>query len=167
MPIRGLRADAYRTHRAVYHNDFMNTPWRGLLPAGHVEMRNVLFAPLNLEGETVGIMGLANKPTDFTDADAEIAATFGDLAAIALANSRHLDLLAERTTSLERALSEVKTLRGLLPICASCKKIRDDAGLWTRIDAYLTEHTDATFSHGLCPDCLRQLYPDLVDLVAD
>lgn len=57
---------------------------------------------------------------------------------------------------LQTALSEVKTLRGFLPICASCKKIRDDQGYWTRIESYLQEHSEATLSHGLCPDCLKR-----------
>ena len=118
MPIRGVRAIAYKTHKAVYENDFMNSTWVGYMPEGHVEMRNVMFAPLNIEGETVGIMGLANKATDFTDEDSEIAIVFGGLAAVALQNSRHIDLLNEKTLSLEKALADIKTLRGFLPICS-------------------------------------------------
>ncbi|MBN2035947.1 MAG: GAF domain-containing protein [Chitinispirillaceae bacterium] len=167
MPIRGLRATAYETHRAVYENDFMNSQWIQFMPEGHVVMKNVLFAPLNIEGTTVGIMGLANKPADFTDADAAIASVFGELAAIALSNSRYLDLLNEKTVSLERALSEVRTLRGLLPICAHCKSIRSDEGLWTKVESYLSRHTDVEFTHGLCPDCLRELYPNIADEVID
>lgn len=165
MPIRGLRSVAYETHNTVYENHFMRSDWVQFLPEGHVRMANVMFAPLNIDGKTVGIMGLANKPTDFTDEDADIASVFGELAAIALANSRYLDLLNEKTVSLEQALSEVKTLRGLLPICSMCKKIRDDEGLWTRLESYITDHTDAHFTHGLCPDCLRQLFPERADEV--
>ncbi|MDD2998384.1 MAG: GAF domain-containing protein [Candidatus Riflebacteria bacterium] len=165
MPVRGLRAKAYETHCAVYENDFRNSQWIKYLPQGHVVMRNVMFAPLNIDGKTVGVMGLANKPTDFTPDDAVIASVFGELAAVALMNSRHLDLLKEKTESLEQALSEVKTLRGLLPMCSNCKKIRDDKGLWTRLEAYLSSHTDARFTHGLCPDCLRELYPDFADSI--
>lgn len=62
---------------------------------------------------------------------------------------------------LQEALANVKTLRGLIPICASCKKIRDDKGYWTHLETYLTKHSDASFSHGLCLDCVRKLYPDL------
>jgi hypothetical protein len=165
MPIRGLRAIAYETHSAVYDNDFMKTTWVQYMPAGHVILKNVMFAPLNLNGKTVGILGLANKPSDFTDADAAIATVFGELAAIALSNSRYLDLLNEKNRALERALSEIHTLRGLLPICAHCKSIRNDDGLWTRIEAYIADHTDATFSHGLCPNCIRELYPDDADAI--
>jgi PAS domain S-box-containing protein len=60
---------------------------------------------------------------------------------------------------LQEALSQVKTLSGLLPICASCKKIRDDQGDWHSIESYIRERSDAEFTHGLCPDCMRKLYP--------
>jgi len=61
------------------------------------------------------------------------------------------------------ALSKVKTLSGLLPICASCKKIRDDAGYWNQIEAYLRSHAEVEFSHGICPDCFATLYPEFND----
>jgi Protein of unknown function (DUF3365) len=64
-------------------------------------------------------------------------------------------------TELQQALANVKTLRGLIPICASCKKIRDDQGYWTQLETYLRQHSDAEFSHSLCLDCMRKLYPDL------
>jgi PAS domain-containing protein len=61
---------------------------------------------------------------------------------------------------LQEALTNVKTLSSLLPICMSCKKIRDDKGYWNQIEEYITEHTDTLFSHGMCPDCFKKLYPD-------
>lgn len=160
MPIRGLRAIAYKTHKAAYDNDFMNNRWVKYMPEGHVDMRNVMFAPLNIEGQTVGLLGLANKPTDFTNEDAAVATLFGELAAIALLNSRYFELLNEKTALLERTLARVNTLHGLIPMCSLCKKIRDDAGFWTRVESYISKHTDARISHGLCPDCLRKEYPD-------
>jgi PAS domain-containing protein len=63
-------------------------------------------------------------------------------------------------TELRHALAEVKTLSGLLPICANCKKIRDDKGYWTQVDAYFKRRADISFSHGICPECLRTLYPE-------
>jgi CheY-like chemotaxis protein len=62
---------------------------------------------------------------------------------------------------LRQALASVKTLSGLLPICANCKKIRNDDGYWTLVETYVAEHSDAKFSHGICPDCGKQLYGDL------
>ncbi len=60
----------------------------------------------------------------------------------------------------ERALAEVRTLSGLLPICSCCKKIRDDQGFWARVEDYISSHTGARFSHGMCPDCLTRYYPE-------
>jgi c-di-GMP phosphodiesterase len=62
---------------------------------------------------------------------------------------------------LQAALSEIRTLRGFIPICASCKRIRDDQGYWSRIEEYIQAHTEAQFSHGICPDCASRLYPGL------
>jgi len=61
---------------------------------------------------------------------------------------------------LRTAMAEVKTLSGLLPICASCKQVRDDQGYWSQIETYLRKHTDISFSHGLCTECAHKLYPD-------
>ena len=65
---------------------------------------------------------------------------------------------------LQEALAQVRTLSGFLPICASCKKIRDDTGYWKQIEAYLSDHADVTFSHGICPDCAQRLYGDFIDV---
>ena len=61
---------------------------------------------------------------------------------------------------LQRALTEVKTLRGMLPICASCKKIRDDHGEWVQMEVFVRDRTEADFSHGICPECMEKLYPE-------
>ncbi len=61
---------------------------------------------------------------------------------------------------LRDALTHIKTLRGLLPICAACKKIRDDHGYWKQIEEYISDHSDAKFSHGICPECAQKLYPE-------
>jgi PAS domain S-box-containing protein len=65
--------------------------------------------------------------------------------------------------ALQEALANIKTLRGMLPICASCKKIRDDSGYWSQIEAYIQAHSDAVFSHGICPDCARRMYGDIFE----
>jgi hypothetical protein len=63
--------------------------------------------------------------------------------------------------SLQEALAKIKTLSGILPICASCKKIRDDRGYWNQVEAYVRDHSEAEFSHGICPHCAKKLYPDI------
>ncbi|MCD4847204.1 MAG: tetratricopeptide repeat protein [Candidatus Aegiribacteria sp.] len=70
--------------------------------------------------------------------------------------------LARTNEDLKSALGEVKHLSGLLPICSSCKKIRDDNGYWEQIESYISDHSEALFSHGLCPECMKKLYPELV-----
>lgn len=64
---------------------------------------------------------------------------------------------------LKQTLDEVKTLQGIIPICASCKKIRDDRGYWRQVEEYLKSHSHAEFTHGICPGCIKELYPDLYD----
>jgi two-component system sensor histidine kinase/response regulator len=68
---------------------------------------------------------------------------------------------------LQRSLANVKSLSGLLPICAGCKKIRDDQGYWNQVESYVQKHSEATFTHGLCPDCIKKYYPDLDDAGPD
>ena len=64
---------------------------------------------------------------------------------------------------LQNALAEVKKLRGFLPICSSCKKIRDDKGYWNQIESYIRDHSEAEFTHSICPECAKKLYPGLSD----
>ncbi len=68
--------------------------------------------------------------------------------------------LQQKNKELQQALNSVNTLSGLLPICAHCKKIRDDAGYWQDVEIYIRDHSDAVLSHGLCPDCVVDLYPE-------
>lgn len=100
----------------------------------------------------VGVGGYIVKPTSPQELDRTMAiamARFGDLMELRRLNEE-----------LRGALASVKKLGGMLPICASCKKIRDDKGYWQSVEAYLMEHTDAMFSHGCCPECRKKLYPE-------
>lgn len=71
------------------------------------------------------------------------------------------ELVEKRTGELREAMSKIKILSGFLPICASCKKIRDDKGSWSQIESYVRDHSEAEFSHGICPECAEKLYPEL------
>jgi two-component system NtrC family sensor kinase len=75
---------------------------------------------------------------------------------LTILNEEHAKLIQE----LQKALENVKTLTGLLPMCANCKKIRDDGGYWQAVEGYIMEHTEAKFSHGVCPECMEILYPE-------
>jgi AmiR/NasT family two-component response regulator len=68
--------------------------------------------------------------------------------------------LRKKNAELQAALDQVKALSGLLPICAGCKKIRDDKGYWNQVETYVEKHSEARFTHGLCPDCIRRVYPE-------
>ncbi len=72
------------------------------------------------------------------------------------------DTLADKIEKLNSSVNEVKTLRGILPICSNCKKIRDDKGYWHQVEAYIQEHSDVKFSHGLCQECTEKLHPDFI-----
>ena len=84
----------------------------------------------------------------------------------ALLVEREKHILAEREKligELQEALAKIKSLRGLIPICASCKKIRDDRGYWTQLEVYIRDHSEAEFSHSICSDCMQKLYPEFLE----
>ncbi|KAF1081219.1 MAG: hypothetical protein GQF41_2487 [Candidatus Rifleibacterium amylolyticum] len=77
-----------------------------------------------------------------------------------ITESKNLEVENQKIIAdLQQALGEIKVLRGIIPICSSCKKIRDDKGLWNQVEQYLKEHTDSEFSHGICPECAAKIYP--------
>jgi CheY-like chemotaxis protein len=110
------------------------------------------------EAFAAGAMDYINKPVKSVELLARVAS------AITLKKEMDCRKLREselrRTNEeLQQALREVKVLRGLIPICASCKKIRNDGGFWQQIEEYIGEHSEAEFSHGICQPCLKKLYP--------
>lgn len=70
-------------------------------------------------------------------------------------------VLEQTNAELSQALANIRTLSGLIPICAGCKKIRDDRGFWDQVENYIAKHSDAKFTHGICPECSRKYYPDI------
>ncbi|MCB0167550.1 MAG: response regulator [Anaerolineae bacterium] len=114
---------------------------------------------LILKASEAGVGAYLRKPPHTKDLQIAITvamARFGDLMELDHLN----ETLQLRNKELQAALDQIRTLKGLLPICAQCKKIRDDKGYWHEVEVYIREHSDADFSHGICPSCLRALYPD-------
>jgi len=101
----------------------------------------------------VGVGAYLTKPPN--PAEIERAIT------VAVARFDDMTELHRLNTELEEALAKVKTLSGFLPICANCKMIRDDKGYWNQIEEYIRDHSEAEFSHSICPGCAKKLYPDL------
>jgi len=88
---------------------------------------------------------------------------FCELSAQRIIIEEQLREIRAKNEVLQQRLDEIKVLRGLVPICVSCKKVRDDRGYWSAIETYLASFSDAEFSHGLCPNCVERLYPELND----
>lgn len=128
-----------------------------LLHGGTINSSLVIFEVIGL---TISILLLSGiyliKPlfTSIVRSEEELQALNVKLKAL---SQEQEALIAE----LREAFDSIKTLKGMLPICASCKKIRDDKGYWNQIEAYVSEHSEAEFTHALCPECARKLYPEL------
>jgi|GEM_PF-3935754 len=117
----------------------------------------------SLEFEIIGLKGghrwLETHATPLRSSESDIVALLAITRDITERKEAE-DALEEKNRQLQIALDEVKTLRGIVPICAKCKKIRDDKGFWNQVEKYVSDHTEATFTHGVCPDCVKDLYPD-------
>lgn len=95
-----------------------------------------------------------------------VVVTVGSFVVLAFALSEfRKEYLREKdlNTKLLEAMAHIKQLRGLLPICANCKKIRNDQGYWEQVETYFQENSDIAFTHGFCPECVRKLYPEVTD----
>jgi AmiR/NasT family two-component response regulator len=104
------------------------------------------------QAQAAGVMAYLIKPPN--------ASSLGSIIPVALARFREMQTLKRLNAELQDALDQVRQLQGMLPICANCKKVRDDDGYWHQIESYISAHSEADFSHGICPDCFRELYPE-------
>jgi CheY-like chemotaxis protein len=110
------------------------------------------------EAFSAGAMDYINKPVNSVELLARVASALTLKKEMDCRKAREAEL-RRSNDDLQRALREVKVLRGLIPICASCKKVRNDGGFWQQLEEYLGEHSEAEFSHGLCRPCIKKLYP--------
>lgn len=107
------------------------------------------------------VIGLYSAEILTINGEACVLSSINDISERKRAEAEREKLVNER----EKALCQLKVLNGLLPICASCKKIRDDKGYWNQLEDYITRHSEADFSHSLCPDCMQTIYPDFAQAV--
>jgi GAF domain-containing protein len=123
-----------------------------------IGIHSLLLVAMRVRGESIGMLSLSRfvpGSQPFDEHDRHLAQALADHAAMAITNARLVQqleaLLAERT-------AELRTLRGLLPICSWCKRIRDDdRGSWRQIEAYVSAHSDLKFTHGICPECAKTM----------
>jgi CheY-like chemotaxis protein len=115
-----------------------------------------------VRGFEVGAVDYITKPFEFQEVMARVT-THLTLQALQKKMEQKNEAYRFKNQQLREALAQVKTLRGLLPICADCKKIRDDSGYWQDVAVYIRDHSAVEFTHGLCPDCAIRLYPQFYE----
>ena len=114
------------------------------------------FIVENSDGRSLTVEVAASNVFSSTGALVGRMASFAD-------TTKKKEIEADREKLIEKlqdAIDKIKVLRGIIPICASCKKIRDDKGYWSQIESYIKEHSEADFTHSICPDCAKKLYPE-------
>jgi phosphoserine phosphatase RsbU/P len=107
---------------------------------------------------SAGAIDFINKPVNAVELLARVSSALMLKKEMDCRKTREQEL-RRSNEALQKALSEVKVLKGLVPICASCKKIRNDQGFWQQLEEYIQQHSEAEFSHGLCTPCIKKLYP--------
>jgi PAS domain S-box-containing protein len=152
--------------------------FRGVDQETGLELRSLIAVPLRVKQNVIGVIEVVDSiPGRFGPADLQLIESLAATAATAIENARLYERARQEISQrkraekereavigeLQEALAQVKTLSGLLPICANCKRIRNDHGYWESVEVYVRDHSDAEFSHAICPDCMRALYPDFCE----
>jgi len=156
----GVWADSVRFKKPVIHNNYQELAGRKGYPEGHFRLERHLGVPIFDKERIVGVMGVGNKEEPYNEIDAVQVSLFMNSMWTILKQKRAEEEREKMIHELTEALAKVKTLSGMLPICASCKKIRDDKGYWNRIESYISQHTEVLFSHGICPECAKKAYEE-------
>ena|SRR5579871_3418939 len=125
-------------------------------------IKSMIVVPLKNPLGTSGVLKVvSDQKSAFTDEDVRTLQLLSGLASTAFNQAEEFEIRSNLIDQLRDAMSNVKTLSGLLPICANCKKVRDDKGYWNQIELFIRDHSSANFSHGICPECSQKLYPTL------
>ena len=128
------------------------------------ELKSFFGVPVMLDGTLLGVLALnGREPFHFGADDERLLDAFVDQAAVAIRNASLFEAEGIARRAAEQALAEVKALRGLLPICAYCKKVRSDGNYWEQIETYVSQDSEAQFSHSICPDCRDGVVKDQLD----
>ena len=121
-------------------------------------LKSFYGVPVLQEGALLAVLALnSRKPFSLDAEDESLLGAFVSQAAVAIQNASLYEAQGQARRSAELALAQVKQLQGMLPICAYCKKIRDDSNYWQTVEAYIGERSEATFSHGICPECKEKI----------
>jgi PAS domain S-box-containing protein len=158
--LTGVKGAEGRKCYDVFPGSLCHTPQCPLSRIIHGEERvECQIEKVRPDGDTIPCILTA---TPFRQTEGELIGIVEDFKDIS--HIKQVEEERERTIAeLQRAMAEVRVLSGLLPVCVCCKKIRDDNGYWNQIEAYVREHSEADFTHSICPDCTKKLYPDLVN----
>jgi PAS domain S-box-containing protein len=163
----GIWANAIRDRKPYVINDYsLENPNKKGTPEGHVQINRILSVPIFFKKDRIVAIGcVAIKKEDYDNGDVNQLIAYLNSAQILL-ESRKIE--EDRQLLLEKALSELKVLRGILPLCSFCKKIRDDNnGRWENVDVYIDKYSQADITHSICPDCLKKHYAeDYEDMTA-
>ena len=146
----GIWVDCVRTRLPTVVNRYQSAPGRKGLPQGHFPLRRFMSVPVIDQDRVKIIFGVGNKRFPYNTRDVQ---------RLQLVATELLRLITRQRVEreLRESLSHIQTLHGLIPICAWCKKVRDDEGFWRSVEKYFSDRTDATFTHGICPDCKKKV----------
>ncbi|MCG3208875.1 MAG: hypothetical protein FOGNACKC_02488 [Anaerolineae bacterium] len=162
-------------HQPVIVPDVRRDPFTANSMLPQYSLQAYVGMPLLAEGKVLGVLYALDRHTrKYTEADLDFLTALANRAALTVVKVRLYERVQAANEQFKReseekerliaelqaALAKIKTLRGLIPICANCKKIRDDKGFWQQVEIYIEAHSNAEFSHGICPDCKKKLYPE-------
>ena len=143
---RGVPTDVFAQLLHVSNDGYLAKPHCAALPLGI--------------GKPIGVLALFSKQIISHDISILLQGLANTTSQVVQASIKGEELRTERD-KLKNAIEKIKVLSGMFPICSSCKKIRDDKGYWNQIETYIRDHSDAEFSHSICPECVKKLYPNL------